>query len=113
MTQHDPSVRLRHMLNHAQEAIAMAADRKREDLDDDRMFQLALTHLVEIIGEAASRIDSATRQRYQSVPWSKITGMRNRLIHGYETVDLNVLWDTVVDDLPPLADELEKMLRAE
>jgi uncharacterized protein with HEPN domain len=113
MTQHDPSVRLRHMLDNAREAIAMAAGRKREDLDRDRMLQLSLTHLVEIIGEAASRIEPEIRQQHHTIPWSKITGMRNRLIHGYDTIDLDVLWDTVVHNLPPLADELKKALKEE
>jgi uncharacterized protein with HEPN domain len=43
-------------------------------------------------------------------PWLQIVGMRHRLIHGYDAVDLDVLWDTIIDDLPPLIDELEKIL---
>ena len=111
MTRHEEGIRLRHMLDYAKEAIAMAAGRKRQDLDSDRMLQLSLTHLVEIIGEAAGHIGEETCQRNPSIPWPRVVGMRNRLIHGYDTVDLDVLWDTVVDDLPGLVIALEGVLR--
>jgi len=112
MTRHEEGIRLRHMLDYAKEAIAMASGRKRSDLDSDRMLQLSLTHLVEIIGEAAAHIGEDTRTRNPSIPWPRVVGMRNRLIHGYDTVDLNVLWDTVVDDFPSLVASLERILRA-
>jgi len=48
--------------------------------------------------------------KHQSIPWPRIVGMRNRLIHGYDQVDLDILWDTIEYDLPPLIIELEKIL---
>ena len=110
MTQRDPKVRLLHMRDYTRKAIDIAKDRERKDLDDDEMFQLALTRLVEMIGEAASQFPSENRARYPQIPWPKITGMRHRLIHEYDTVDLDILWDTVRNDLPPLLKELEKIL---
>ena len=110
MTQHDPAVRLRHMLNHAREAADMIRGRKRGDLDTDRMLELSLVRLVEIVGEAASQLEGADQARYPSIPWPQVTGMRHRLIHGYDTVDLQVLWDTVTDDFPPLIAALERIL---
>jgi uncharacterized protein with HEPN domain len=56
MSQHDPLVALRHMLDHAREAAELARGRSRTDIDTDRLLQLALTRLVEIVGEAASRV---------------------------------------------------------
>ncbi|HUU60064.1 MAG TPA: HepT-like ribonuclease domain-containing protein [Phycisphaerae bacterium] len=90
----------------------MIRDRQPEDLKRDRMRQLALVRLVEIVGEAATRLSPEGRARYPSIPWREASNMRNRLIHGYDTVDLDVLWDTIVDDLPPLIAELEKLLKA-
>lgn len=111
MLKHDDRTGLRHMLDHAQEAMTMIHDRSREELNQDRMLELALVRLIEIIGEAASRVSDDTRERFSAIPWPQITGMRNRLIHGYDQVDLQVLWDTITDDLPPLVQELEKALK--
>lgn len=88
----------------------MARRYSRRELETNRMLQLALTRLVEIIGEAASRVSHETRSRYPEIPWAEIIGMRNRLIHGYDFVDLNILWNTVKIDLPPLIEQLERIL---
>ncbi|MFO0874117.1 MAG: HepT-like ribonuclease domain-containing protein [Phycisphaerales bacterium] len=90
------------MLDYAREAVAMAHDRKRGDLDTDRMFELALVRLVEIVGEAATRIDAPTRAKIPALPWRDICDTRNRIIHGYDQVNFDVLWEIVQDDLPPL-----------
>ncbi|MBU0987640.1 MAG: DUF86 domain-containing protein [Proteobacteria bacterium] len=97
------------MLDHAMEAMAMVQGKKRSDLNNDRMMELSLVRLVEIIDEAAARVGTNSREKYPSIPWLQIVGMRNRLIHGYDAVDLDVLWDTITDDLPPLIDELKKI----
>ncbi len=64
------------------EAIEMASDRTRADLDSDRMLELSLPRLVEIVGEAAARISDETREAHAGIPWREIIAMRNRLIHG-------------------------------
>jgi uncharacterized protein with HEPN domain len=74
------------------------------------MLELALARLVEIIGEAAGRVSQNTQEEYPEIPWREVIGMRNRLIHGYDSVDLSVLWDTVELDLPPLLVHLERIL---
>ena len=113
MTQPEDLIRLRHMLDHAREAVDLIQGKERWDLDQERTLELALVRLVEIVGEAASRISADTQAGNPSIPWPHIVGMRNRLMHGYETVDLNVLWDTLVDDLPPLIAELQTILANE
>jgi len=110
MTRHDPLIRLRHMLDHAREAREMAQGRTRTDLDSDRMLNLALVRLLEIVGEAAARVSDEERARFPSIPWSQIVGLRNRLIHGYEAVDFDILWQIVQTDLPPLIAALEGIL---
>jgi uncharacterized protein with HEPN domain len=112
MTQHDDTTRLRHMRDYAREAREMAQGHSRPDLDTNRQLRLALTHLVEIVGEAAARVSPAGRQRWPAVPWVGIVGLRNRLIHGYDDVDLDILWDIILNDLPPLIDELQRILEA-
>ncbi len=111
MSRHDDSVSLRQMLDHAREAVNMAQGRKREDLADDRKLELALTRLIEITGEAAARVSQSGRQRCSRIPWTQIIGMRNRIIHGYDVVDLGILWDVIKEDLPMLITELEQIIK--
>jgi uncharacterized protein with HEPN domain len=110
MSQREGDIRLRHMLDYSREAAALVAGRTREDLDTDRTLNLALVRLLEIVGEAASRTTDEERLRYPSIPWNQIVGLRNRLIHGYDSVDFDVLWGIASVDLPKLVAELERPL---
>ena len=110
MAKHDDRMRLCHMRDHAREAVAMLSGRARADLERNRMLELALVRLVEIVGEAAARVSAAGRARWPAIPWPQIVGMRHRLVHGYDKVDRKVLWDTVKTDLPPLIAEMERIL---
>lgn len=98
------------MLDHAREAVEMARGKTRADLDSNRQLNLALVRLLEIIGEAASRMPEDERTRHPGVPWPQIVSLRNRLIHGYDAVDFDILWQIVTRDLPPLIAALEKIL---
>jgi uncharacterized protein with HEPN domain len=111
MTQHDDRVRLRHMFDYSRKAVAMIEGRAREELDRDEMLCLALTRVVEIIGEAATRVSQAGQQSHGYIPWSQIIGLRNRLVHGYDAVDADILWDIVQQDLPPLIEQLEAIVQ--
>lgn len=98
------------MLEAAQEAQSFIQGKDRSALDTDRVLVLALVKLVEIIGEAAVSISKPTQAIYPQIPWSQIIGMRNRLIHAYHDVDKEIVWKTIVEDLPPLIIELEKIV---
>ncbi len=110
MTRHDDSTRLRHMLDHAIEASQMAEGRSRSDLDQDRQLNLALVRLMEIVGEAAGRVSQQTFENHPGIPWPDIVSLRNRLIHGYDEVDFDILWDIISLDLPPLINQLQQIL---
>lgn len=110
MSRHDDRVRLQHMLDHAREACGMATGRNRADLDGDRQFSLALTRLMEIIGEAAARVPPEISMALPDVPWPQIVALRNRLIHGYDEVDHDILWSIVSQNLPPLIFQLQEFL---
>lgn len=113
MTRHDDKVRLQHMLDHAREAVSMIEGKERSDLFQQRLLELALTRLIEIIGEAAAKVSLEAKDRYSLIPWREAIGMRNRLAHGYNSIDLNVLWDTIEVDLPPLIGALEQIIEEE
>ena len=106
----DDAGRFRHMLDHAQEAIGMVQGKSRADLDADRKLNLALVRLLEVIGEAAARVSADGQSRLPEIPWPAIAGLRNRLIHGYDEVDFDILWDIIQIDLPPLVTALRRAL---
>jgi len=107
----DDQIRLRHMLDAAHEAVAFTQGRKRADLDTDRMLVLSLVKEIEIIGEAANQIAETSREQLPEIPWADIIGMRNRLVHAYFDINLEILWQTVEQDLPPLIRALESVLK--
>jgi len=103
-------VALEHMLRYAQEAVALCQDKTRPDLDQDRLLNLAVVRLLEIIGEAANRISSETQILYPQIPWPQIVSLCNRLIHGYDSVDFDIVWQIIRQDLPPLIEQLEAIV---
>lgn len=110
MTKRDDTVFLVDMLNHAREAVELLGDASLDDLTSDRVTQLALRKLVEVVGEAANRTSETTRQRHPEIAWPQIIGARNRLVHGYDVVNLRVLQDIVQNDLPPLIEQLTSIV---
>jgi uncharacterized protein with HEPN domain len=98
------------MLDAAREAGALVAGRSRADYDSDRTLRLALVRLLEVVGEAASRIPAEFRDEHPEIPWFGVIGLRNRLIHGYDDVDYDIVWRILTDDIVPLAKVLEEAI---
>ena len=105
-------VRLRHMLDAVRDSVSFLEGVHRDSLDENRMLTLSLVKCVEIVGEAAVRVSDHVRARHPEIPWRAIVGMRNHLTHAYYDVDLDILWQTVKEDLPPLIQALERVLAA-
>ena len=112
MSRHDDRMRLMDMRDHGQEACALCAQRCRADLDMDRLLALSVVRLLEVVGEAAARTSPATRSAIPGIPWSQIIAMRNRLIHAYAEVDLNIVWTVINRDLPPMIAEINAHLNS-
>jgi len=110
MSKLDDLTRVRHMLDAALEAKHFLEGKTRDDLDQDRLLVLGIVKLVEIIGEAASKITKTFQETHPQIPWSAIIGMRNMLIHGYFDIDLDEVWSTVQNDLPPLITQLQPII---
>lgn len=103
-------VRLRHMLDAAQKAIAFTQGHNRADLDSDELLALAVVRLVEILGEAAKNVSQDLKDQTPEIAWRQMTGTRDRLTHAYFDVNLDIIWDIVNNDLPPLVEKLEALL---
>lgn len=102
--------RLRHMLEAAREAVSFARGRARGDLETDRQLVLSLVKDVEIVGEAAAGVTGSTRIELADIPWERIIAMRNRLVHAYFSINLDIVWQTVQQDLPTLISQLERFV---
>jgi uncharacterized protein with HEPN domain len=99
------------MLDAALEIQQYVQSATRADLSHDRKLVHSLVRPLEIIGEAASQVSKELRERVAEIPWPIIIGMRNRLIHAYFAVNLDIVWSTSTEDIPPLIAQLELLLR--
>jgi uncharacterized protein with HEPN domain len=104
---------LRHIRDAAALAVELARDRTRDDLRPNTMLALSLARCLEIMGEAASKVTEETRVGFPRIPFVKMISMRNRLIHAYFDLNLDIVWTTVNDDLPAVIPTLESALRGE
>jgi uncharacterized protein with HEPN domain len=110
MSRHDPGASLREMLDYARKAVRFCEGKSFDDFERDEILQLAVVRAVELVGEAASRVPQDIRRQHPAIPWQDIIGTRGRLIHGYDRIDLHIVWGTVQDDLPALIEALGKTL---
>ena len=108
--ENDPT-RLRHMLEWARSTERIAAGESRRSLDDSKKLQFALTRTLQVIGEAANDVTATSRRGFVTIPWSDIIGMRHRLVHVYYAVDMDVIWKTVTEYIPPLIADLESLIQ--
>ena len=106
-------IRLQHMLEHAILARQFAEGKSRKDLDTDALLRFALDKAVEIVCEAAYKVTPECREEHSEILWGDIIGMRHLVVHVYYELDIDVLWETVVDDLPTLITQLEAILTPE
>lgn len=99
------------MLDASKEALSLSAGKTRKDIETERLLNLGLVRLIGIVGEAAAKVTAEGQSEYRNIPWPQIIGMRNRLIHGYDNIDFDILFKTVTEDLLPLVAELERIMQ--
>ena len=108
----DDKVYLGHMLEIAKKASEHVKGKQRSDYDNNETLQFALAHMVQIIGEAARCVSQKFQSSHSEIPWRAIVGMRHKVVHDYMNVDEDTVWGTVIQDLPVLIRELEKILHS-
>src|SRR5438105_494606 len=104
---------LRDIVDAMSAAEEFSADMTFEQFVQDRRTTFAVIQALAIIGEAAKQIPTAVRHRYPSLPWVRMAGMSDRLIHGYFGVDLRIVWETTTQLIPRLKPQVEETLRTE
>lgn len=108
----DDLVYVGHMLDMARKALDKTRGKGRPEFDQDENLRLALTHLIQIIGEAARRVSGDFHAAHPEVSWVDIIGMRHVVVHDYMRVDDDIIWQVVQADLPPLVVALDTIVSA-
>jgi uncharacterized protein with HEPN domain len=101
---------LEQMLDTAARLRALARARTRASLESDQVSQLALLHLIQRLGEGASRLSADFRAEHPEFPWAEMIGMRNRIVHGYDDLDPDIVWRVSSEDIEPVIAALERAL---
>jgi uncharacterized protein with HEPN domain len=99
------------IVNSVNKVMKFTKDMRYSDFMKDEKTVFAVVRALEIIGEAAKNIPESLRRKYPDIPWKDMSGMRDRLIHEYFGVKLDVVWDTVRSELPELEPKFQKILR--
>ena len=110
MSKHDHRVTLRQIQEFAGLAQEICAGRTLDELQGDWQAKLALERALEVLGEAVKRLPEDLRHRHSQVEWRAIAGMRDRLVHGYDAINHEILWNAVHEQLPLLKGTIQQML---
>ena len=106
----DDLVCVEHMLDMVRKVTQKVHGISRHDFDEDENLRLALTHLIQVIGEAAAHVSQDFCDAHPQVPWKAIVGMRHKVVHDYLNVDEDIVWDTARREMQPLADQLRAII---
>lgn len=101
------------ILESSRAALEYMRGKSWDKFSRDSLLQDAVVRRLEIIGEAAGRASTATQKKYPKLPWQAMKGTRNRVIHEYDSIQLDIIWDMVQQDLPFLIKELETIVSSE
>lgn len=110
---HSDAIRIRHIVDAIRETLGFIEGRSRDELDSNRMLVLALLKELELIGEAASRLSLECREKNPEIPWALLIATRNRLVHGYFDINLDIVWVTVDRDLRELLAIVERLTESD
>jgi uncharacterized protein with HEPN domain len=89
------------------------ADLSLEEFEENEMVHFAVIRAIEVMGEAAKHVPPEVKRRYPEVPWIRMAGMRDRIIHGYFGLDLHIVWKTATRSIPMLRPKISEILRVE
>jgi uncharacterized protein with HEPN domain len=98
------------MLDAMDKAEILLEEATYEQFEADFRINFAVVRALEIVGEATKRLPMDLRHQYPDIPWKRMAGMRDRIIHGYDTVDLEVVWDAVKREIPQVKPRLQQIL---
>jgi uncharacterized protein with HEPN domain len=98
------------ILDAMEKAEAMLSSVNYEKFERDYQLNFAVVRALEIIGEAAKRIPESIRKEYTEIPWKDMAGMRDRIVHGYDAINLKIVWETVKSRIPEVKPGIQRIL---
>ena len=98
------------ILDAMDKAETMLSGADFETFEDNYQLNFAVVRALEIIGEATKRLPESIRSQYPEIPWKDMAGMRDRIIHGYDAVNLRIVWETVKSRVPEIKPEIQQIL---
>ena len=111
-TKKDPKIFLEHILESIDIIEFYLKGVKKPEFLDNEMFQDSVLRRIEIIGEAVKNIPANYKQKHQNIPWQKIAGMRDKVIHAYFGIDLNLVWNVTKKDIKKLKKDIKKLINS-
>ena len=109
----DDWIYVSHMLDMSRKEVDTVTGKTRDGYNDDEILRMALTHFIQVIGEAARKVSAEFQATHPQIPWREIVGTRHRIVHGYLNIDEDLVWEIVTHDLPALIRGLEKIIPSE
>ena len=103
--------RLRHGREAAQEALGFVKGMGYREFQENRLVQCAVLRCLEVLGESLGKVGEDTRRSNPEIPWRQVVDLRNRLIHGYYDINLKLVWRSLSDEIPPLLERIDRLLR--
>ena len=111
MLLNDDQVRLQHIIDSTREALAYVEDTDHSAFEKNRLLQHGLVPCIEVIGEASARLSKSLHDANPQIPWAAMIGMRNRIVHAYFDIDIDLVWKTATEDLPVLLAQVETIVQ--
>ena len=105
----NPTVYLNEMIESIERIADYIKDMSFSSFEKNFAIQDAVLRRLQLMAEAAKRVDEVTKQKNADIPWKKINGLRNTITHEYDEIDLQSIWDTATIDLPPLKSQIKKL----
>ena len=106
-------VYIKHIRDAIKSILEYTKDVNKKSFNSKEIIQDAVIRRIEIIREAVKNVSIDFREKYSDLPWKKIVGMRDKLIHGYFNVDVERVWNVIIDDIPVLKKQIEDIIDKE
>ncbi len=104
---------IKHIRDAIKSILEYTKDVNKKSFNSKELIQDAIIRRIEIIGEAVKNVSNEFREKYSDIPWKKIVGMRDKLIHGYFNVDVERVWNVIINDIPVLKKQIEDIIDKE